>query len=124
MGDPTTAALYLTFFGTLGVAFVMFLGLVAVFVTTLVIAGIGRLAAVAVFAIASGVSRLAGVSAAAVRPGLPSASASVAQRSPEAAPFTESATERHSPPSALRRAVEEAPETGRHQGPVRERKAG
>ena len=46
MEDPTTIALNLTFFGTLGVAFVMFLGLFIVFVATLVIAGLGRLAAV------------------------------------------------------------------------------
>lgn len=50
MEDPTTIALNLTFFGTLGVAFVMFLGLFLVFIATLVIAGVGRLAAVLVMA--------------------------------------------------------------------------
>jgi hypothetical protein len=49
--DPTTIALNLTFFGTLGLAFVMFLGLFLVFVATLVIAGVGRLAAVLVMAV-------------------------------------------------------------------------
>ena len=52
MEDPTTIALHLTFFGTLGVAFVMFLGLFIVFAVTLVIAGIGRLAVVVVVALA------------------------------------------------------------------------
>ena len=52
MEDPTTIALHLTFFGTLGVAFVMFLGLFMVFAATLVIAGIGRLAVVVVLAVA------------------------------------------------------------------------
>lgn len=50
MEDPTTIALNLTFFGTLGVAFVMFLGLFLVFIATLVIAGVGRLATVLVMA--------------------------------------------------------------------------
>jgi hypothetical protein len=52
MEDPTTIALNLTFFGTLGVAFFMFLGLFLVFAATLVIAGIGRLAAAVVMAVA------------------------------------------------------------------------
>ena len=52
MEDPTTIALNLTFFGTLGVAFFMFLGLFMVFAATLVLAGIGRLAAVVVLAAA------------------------------------------------------------------------
>ena len=68
MEDPTTIALNLTFFGTLGVAFVMFLGLVAVFVATLVMAGIGRLAAITVLAIAGGVARAVGTATAAIRP--------------------------------------------------------
>lgn len=52
MEDPTTIALNLTFFGTLGVAFFMFLGLFLVFAATLVLAGVGRLAAVVVLAVA------------------------------------------------------------------------
>jgi hypothetical protein len=51
MEDPTTIALNLTFFGTLGVAFVMFIGLFLVFVATLVMAGLGRLVAVMVMAL-------------------------------------------------------------------------
>ncbi|MDN4645803.1 hypothetical protein [Arthrobacter sp. PsM3] len=57
MGDPTTIALNLTFFGTLGVALVMFFGLFLVFVATLVIAGLGRLVAVTVMAVGRGLFR-------------------------------------------------------------------
>jgi hypothetical protein len=51
MEDPTTIALNLTFFGTLGVAFVMFIGLILVFMATLVMAGLGRLVGVLVMAL-------------------------------------------------------------------------
>jgi len=51
MEDPTTIALNLTFFGTLGVAFVMFIGLFLVFVATLLMAGLGRLVGIAVMAL-------------------------------------------------------------------------
>lgn len=43
MGDSTTIALNLTFFGTLGLAFLMFLGLFLLVVITLLLAGVGRL---------------------------------------------------------------------------------
>jgi hypothetical protein len=49
--DPTTIALNLTFFGTVGVAFVMFIGMFILFMVTLVIAGLGRLAALIVMAL-------------------------------------------------------------------------
>jgi hypothetical protein len=49
--DPTTIALNLTFFGTLGVAFVMFIGMFILVVITLVIAGVGRLAALVLMAL-------------------------------------------------------------------------
>ncbi|MET3720057.1 MULTISPECIES: hypothetical protein [unclassified Arthrobacter] len=51
MGDSTTIALHLTFFGTLGVAFLMFLGLILLVVLTLVLAGVGRLVALTVMAL-------------------------------------------------------------------------
>lgn len=60
MEDPTTIALNLTFLGTLGVALVMFFGLFLVFVATLVIAGLGRLAAVTIMALGRGLWRSAG----------------------------------------------------------------
>ena len=59
MEDPTTIALNLTFLGTLGVALVMFFGLFLVFVATLVIAGLGRLAAVTIMALGRGLWRSA-----------------------------------------------------------------
>lgn len=60
MEDPTTIALNLTFLGTLGVALVMFFGLFLVFVATLVIAGLGRLAAVTIMAVGRVLFRTAG----------------------------------------------------------------
>ncbi|BCW68688.1 hypothetical protein NicSoilB4_34510 [Arthrobacter sp. NicSoilB4] len=60
MEDPTTIALNLTFLGTLGVAVVMFFGLFLVFVATLVIAGLGRLAAVTIMAVGRGLLGTAG----------------------------------------------------------------
>ncbi|WP_346925775.1 hypothetical protein [uncultured Arthrobacter sp.] len=60
MEDPTTIALNLTFLGTLGVALVMSFGLFLVFVATLVIAGLGRLAAVTIMAVGRGLFRAAG----------------------------------------------------------------
>ncbi|MFF2319214.1 hypothetical protein ACFVTE_23455 [Arthrobacter sp. NPDC058097] len=51
MEDPTTIALNLTFFGTLGVAFLMFIGLCISVMLTLVIAGLGRLVALIVMAL-------------------------------------------------------------------------
>ncbi|WP_457964202.1 hypothetical protein M1E17_22000 [Arthrobacter sp. D1-29] len=49
--DATTIALNLTFFGTLGLAFLMFFVLFLLVVATLVLAGIGRLAALLVMAL-------------------------------------------------------------------------
>ena len=60
MQDPTTIALNLTFFGTLAVGLVMFFGLFLVFVATLVVAGLGRLAAVTIMAVGHGLFRTAG----------------------------------------------------------------
>ncbi|MCB5281485.1 MULTISPECIES: hypothetical protein [unclassified Arthrobacter] len=60
MGDPTTIALNLTFFGTLAVAFVMTFGLFLAFVATLVIAGLGRLIAVTVMALGRALFSAAG----------------------------------------------------------------
>ncbi|MET1020576.1 MAG: hypothetical protein ABWX69_00040 [Arthrobacter sp.] len=60
MEDPTTIALNLTFFGTLGVALVMAFGLFLAVVATLVLAGLGRLVAVAIMAVGRGLSRTAG----------------------------------------------------------------
>lgn len=82
MGDPTTMALNLTFFGTLAVALVMFFGLFLVFVATLVIAGIGRLAAVTVMALGRGLFRTGGRTADTVEQHLPVRSAGTSQHLP------------------------------------------
>ncbi|WP_426300537.1 hypothetical protein [Arthrobacter sp. R-11] len=50
MEDPTTIALNMTFFGTLGLAFLMFLGLALCMVVTLVLAGLARLLSIVVLA--------------------------------------------------------------------------
>ena len=54
MEDPTTIAMNLTFFGTLGVGLVMFLGVFLAFVVTLLLAGLGRLLAAGVTALLRG----------------------------------------------------------------------
>jgi len=51
VGDSTTIALNLTFFGTLGLALLMFLGLFLLVVITLLLAGVGRLFALTVMAL-------------------------------------------------------------------------
>ncbi|MDE8670436.1 hypothetical protein PY310_17800 [Pseudarthrobacter sp. H3Y2-7] len=51
MGDSATIALNLTFFGTLGLAFLMFVGLFLLVILTLVLAGVGRLLVLAVQAL-------------------------------------------------------------------------
>ncbi|MFH5878980.1 hypothetical protein [Arthrobacter sp. NA-172] len=50
MGDPTTFGLYLTFFGTLGLALLMFLALGFLMIATLVLAGVGRLVSIILMA--------------------------------------------------------------------------
>ena len=82
MGDPTTIALNLTFFGTLAVALVMFFGLFLVFVATLVIAGLGRLTAVTVMALGRGLFRTGGRTADTVEQNLPVRSVGTSQHLP------------------------------------------
>lgn len=50
MEDPTTLAINLTYLGTLGLAVIMFLGLVLIVIITLVIAGVGRLLSIILLA--------------------------------------------------------------------------
>lgn len=50
MEDPTTLAINLTYLGTLGLAVLMFLGLMLIVIITLVIAGIGRLLSIILLA--------------------------------------------------------------------------
>lgn len=82
MGDPTTIALNLTFFGTLAVALVMFFGLFLVFVATLVIAGLGRLTAVTVMALGRGLFRTGGRTPDTVEQNLPVRSVGTSQHRP------------------------------------------
>ncbi|MBT2587703.1 hypothetical protein [Arthrobacter sp. ISL-95] len=51
MEDPTTLAINLTYLGTLGLAVIMFLGLVLIVIITLVIAGVGRLLSIILLAL-------------------------------------------------------------------------
>ena len=50
MEDPTTLAINLTYLGTLGLAVLMFLGLMLIVIITLVIAGVGRLLSIILLA--------------------------------------------------------------------------
>lgn len=83
MEDPTTIAINLTFLGTLGVAFVMFVGLFAVFVATLVTAGLGRLVALIVTAIAVRLSPGSGAAARALQPQLPTPVGTAGKEAPQ-----------------------------------------
>lgn len=103
MEDPTTIAMNLTFFGTLGVAFLMFLGLAAVVVATLVIAGIGRLAAVTVLAFAGAVARASGTASAAFRPAPPTSSEAAAAPANSATSRVPKASELRAPATSARR---------------------
>ncbi len=58
MEDPTTIALNLTFFGTLGVGLVMFVGVSLAFVIILLVAGLGRLLATVATALFRGATSL------------------------------------------------------------------
>ena len=120
MEDPTTIALNLTFFGTLGVAFFMFLGLFLVFAATLVLAGIGRLAAVVVLAVAglvrgTPVSRESGAAeepaphrpAKAVKPARPARNA--AKKEPALSPEWAAAVARADARAAARARAEAGP---------------
>lgn len=122
MEDPTTIAMNLTFFGTLGVALVMFFGLFLALVITLLLAGIGRLLAVAVAAlaralksarepagqrIAVGPNAVAAGTAKASRPAKP---AKLARKEPQLSPEWAAAVERADARARARAKAEAAPE--------------
>jgi hypothetical protein len=112
MEDPTTIALNLTFFGTLAVAAVMFLGLFLVFVATLVIAGVGRLVAVIVMATARSVrTRPAGAGrpAKAAKSAKPAKRARPAKKEPVLSPEWAAAVARADARAAARAKAEAAP---------------
>ncbi|MGY2744715.1 hypothetical protein [Arthrobacter sp. UYCu723] len=111
MEDPTTIAINLTFLGTLGVAFVMFLGLFVVFVATLVFAGVGRLTVFIVMAIAGVLARPAGARTKATQPGLPANPASLANPArPASARQPTSFAKSSKLPKPARSARKEAPQ--------------
>lgn len=107
MEDPTTIVLHLTYFGTLGVAFIMFLGLFVVFAVTLVIAGIGRLAVVVVMAIAGAVSGNPRRPAAALKPRRPARTAG--KKEPALSPEWAAAVARADARAAARARAEAGP---------------
>jgi hypothetical protein len=112
MEDPTTIALNLTFFGTLAVAAVMFLGLFLVFVATLVIAGVGRLVAVIVMATVRALRARpaeAGPPAKAVQAAKPAKPAKPAKKEPALAPEWAAAVARADARAAARAKAEAAP---------------
>ncbi len=109
MGDPTTIAINLTFLGTLAVAFVMFLGLFAVFVTTLVIAGMGRLAAVIVMAFAVGVGRAVRAPAESKSRKLPKPAKAARKEAPQLSPEWAAAVARADARAAARAKAEAPP---------------
>jgi hypothetical protein len=120
--DPTTIALNLTFFGTLGVAFAMFFGLCIVFVLTLVLAGLGRGVAVTVMALAGLLGRLQSDPA-----GRPAKAPYPAKKEPQLSAEWAAAVARADVRAAARsgsesRALVEA--ELQHKPQVRERKAG
>lgn len=119
MEDPTTIAMNLTFFGTLGVALVMFFGLFLALVITLLLAGIGRLLAIAVAALASGLKSArepAGQtiavepSAGAGKAARPAKPAKPARKEPQLSPEWAAAVERADARARARAKAEAAPE--------------
>lgn len=116
MEDPTTIALNLTFLGTLGVAFVMFVGLFAVFVATLVTAGLGRLVALIITAIAVRLSRASGAATRALQPQLPTPVRTARKEAPQLSADWTAAVARADERAAFRLQAEAAPDSN---GPPR-----
>lgn len=117
MEDPTTIAMHLTFFGTLGVALVMFLGVFLAFVITLLLAGLGRLLAAGVTALLRG-RRAAPEPAAAkpaaapkvARPAKAARPAKPARKEPQLSPEWAAAVARADARATARARAEAAPE--------------
>ena len=117
MEDPTTIAMHLTFFGTLGVALVMFLGVFLAFVITLLLAGLGRLIAAGVTALLRGRRPAPEASAAkpaaapnAVRPAKAARPAKPARKEPQLSPEWTAAVARADARATARARAEAAPE--------------
>ncbi|WP_346958899.1 hypothetical protein [uncultured Arthrobacter sp.] len=105
MEDPTTIAMNLTFFGTLGVGLVMFVGVFLAFVITLLIAGLGRLLATVAMGLFHGAKRLRAPKAA--RPAKP---AKPVRKEPQLSRDWAAAVESANARAATRAKAEAAPE--------------
>jgi hypothetical protein len=112
--DPTTIAMNLTFFGTLAAGLVLFLGVFAAFVITLLLAGVGRLLAMAATALfqarasdrgtARDKTAKPATSAGAARPAKP------ARKAPQLSPDWAAAVSRADERASARARAEAAPE--------------
>lgn len=110
MEDPTTMAMNLTFFATLGIGLVMFVGVFTAFVAILLLAGLGRLVATAGAALfRRRVPAVAPVrlTAASVNPGSP---ARPVRREPQLSPEWAAAVERADVRASARAKAAAAPE--------------
>ena len=106
MEDPTTIAMNLTFFGTLAVGLVMFLGVFLAFVVTLLLAGLGRLLATGVTALLRG-RQSTPVPAKVHRP---ARAAKPARKEPQLSPEWAAAVARADARASARARAEAAPE--------------
>ncbi|QDY89857.1 hypothetical protein E7Y32_06205 [Arthrobacter sp. UKPF54-2] len=105
MEDPTTIAMNLTFFGTLGVGLVMFLGVFLAFVVTLLLAGLGRL-------LATGIAALLRARRATPQPASPkpARTPTPARKEPQLSPEWAAAVARADARASARARAEAAPE--------------
>jgi len=121
--DPTTIAMNLTYFATLGIGLVMFLGVFLAFVITLLLAGLGRLVANAGTALFRGRT----LTSAARQRGALARGAKPARREPKLSPEWAAAVERADARATARAKAEAAPEVSvsvrEVPGPAAERKA-
>jgi len=120
--DPTTIAMNLTFFGTLGIGLVMFFGVFLALVIVLLLAGLGRLLAIAGMALGRSLksprgsaTQTAAVERAAEETGTAKASrpakpAKPARKEPQLSPEWAAAVERADARAKARAKAEAAPE--------------
>ncbi|MGO4491325.1 hypothetical protein AB4Y86_04395 [Arthrobacter sp. 2YAF22_2] len=120
MEDPTTIAMNLTFFGTLAAGLVLFLGVFAAFVITLLLAGVGRLLAMAATALfqarasdrgtARDKTAKPATSAGTARPAGAARPAKPARKAPQLSPDWAAAVARADERASARARAEAAPE--------------
>ena len=118
MEDPTTIAMNLTFFGTLGIGLVMFFGVFLALVITLLLAGLGRLLAVTVLALGRGLrsrndpaeQASAAANHGTAKAARPAKPAKPARKEPQLSPEWAAAVERADARARARALAEAAPE--------------